>query len=109
MPTAPPRCGARAARRIDLVLDPTNLYAVLSEEYAVAIASDWNVNAGGSGYVTRFRVETEYVRRYASQRAGGKDILELWIPAEDLADFNAHIVGPIEVTHEFRSDGEVTS
>lgn len=82
---------------------------MLSEEYAIAIASDWNVNAGGIGYVTRFQVETEHARRYPSQRAGGKDILELWIPAEELAEFNVHIVGPIEVTHQFRSEGDATS
>jgi hypothetical protein len=26
---------------------------------------------------------------------------ELWVPAEDLAEFNRHIVGPIEVIAEF--------
>jgi hypothetical protein len=28
---------------------------------------------------------------------GGKDIDELWIPAEELAAFNQHIVGKIEI------------
>jgi hypothetical protein len=31
-------------------------YPVLSEEYAIKIARDWNVPASGRGYVTRFRV-----------------------------------------------------
>jgi hypothetical protein len=29
-------------------------------------------------------------------------ILELWVPAEELGEFNANLVGLIEVVHEFR-------
>lgn len=77
-------------------------YPVLNEAYAIKIARDWNVRYDGAGFVTRFEVETAFVERYPVQQAGGKTILELWVPAEDLAEFNAHIVGKIEVTHEFR-------
>ncbi|MCX4525361.1 hypothetical protein OG982_06620 [Streptomyces sp. NBC_01551] len=35
------------------------------------------------------------------QQAGGETILELWVPAEELPEFNAHIVGRIEVVREF--------
>ena len=52
--------------------------------------------------MTRFEVDTEFVRRYPVQQAGGRTILELWVPAEELDEFNAHIVGRIEVVHEFR-------
>ncbi|MFC3450021.1 hypothetical protein [Amycolatopsis speibonae] len=76
-------------------------YPVLNEAYAIKIARDWNVRFDGAGFVTRFEVETDFVRRYPVQQAGGKTILELWVPAEDLAEFNTHIVGKIEVTHEF--------
>jgi hypothetical protein len=77
-------------------------YPVLNEDYAIKIARDWNVPHSGAGYVTRFAVETEFLRRYPVQRAGGETILELWVPAEDLTLFNSHIVGLIEVVHEFR-------
>lgn len=36
------------------------------------------------------------------QQAGDKTMLELWVPAEELDDLNTHLVGPIEVVHEFR-------
>jgi hypothetical protein len=52
--------------------------------------------------VTRFEVETDFLSRYPVQQAGGRTILELWVPAEELDDFNAHIVGRIDVMHEFR-------
>ena len=77
-------------------------YPVLNEDYAVRIARDWNVKHSGAGFVTRFEVETGFLRRYPVRQAGGETILELWVPAEELDAFNAHIVGPIEVTHEFR-------
>ncbi|MFB9931287.1 hypothetical protein ACFORO_42970 [Amycolatopsis halotolerans] len=77
-------------------------YPVLNEDYAVKIARDWNVRYDGAGYVTRFRVETAFLDRYPVRQAGGETILELWVPAEELAEFNAHLVGQVEVVHEFR-------
>jgi hypothetical protein len=79
-------------------------YPVLNEEYAIKIARDWNVGASGAGYVTRFHVRTDFVARYPVRQAGGKTILELWVPAEELGELNASIVGQIEVIHEFRSN-----
>jgi hypothetical protein len=56
-------------------------YPVLSEEYAVKIARDWNVPASGSGYVTRFEVRRSFLENYSVQKAGGSAHLEYWIPA----------------------------
>ena len=47
--------------------------------------------------------ETEQLHAIVrSLAAGGKTILDLWVPAEELDEFNAHIVGEIQVVHEFR-------
>jgi hypothetical protein len=81
--------------------DQPLFYPVLNEAYAVRIAREWNVPASGSGFVTRFEVETEFAKRYPVQQAGGREILELWVPAEELAEFNAHIVGRIELVGAF--------
>lgn len=77
-------------------------YPVLSEEYAVKIARDWNVPASGAGFVTRFEVRSDFIARYEVREAGGRTHLEYWIPAEDLAALNEAIVGQIEVVFEFR-------
>jgi len=82
--------------------DQPIFYPVLSEDYAVKIARDWNVPASGAGFVTRFDVLRSFLDRYEVQEAGGRDHLEYWIPAEDLNAFNAAIVGEIEVIKEFR-------
>lgn len=77
-------------------------YPVLTEEYAIKIARDWNVKASGSGFVTRFEVLKSYLDAYEVQEAGGRAHLEYWIPAEDMDAFNAAIVGEISISQEFR-------
>ena len=76
-------------------------YPVLNEEYATKIARDWNVPRGGVGYVTRFAVRRDFLNSYEVQQVGGRDILEYWIPAEDLEALNDNIVGVIEVVSTF--------
>jgi hypothetical protein len=76
-------------------------YPVLTRDYAVKIARDWNVPAAGAGFVTRFRVLKSFLDGYEPQEAGGREHREYWIPANDLPAFNAAIVGPIDVTDSF--------
>ena len=77
-------------------------YPVMNEDYAIQIARDWNVRDSGAGYVMRFQVEEEFLLRYPVRRVGGSLHTELWVPAEELEEFNRHIVGKIEITAEFR-------
>lgn len=79
-------------------------YPVLNEEYATQIARDWNAKHDGAGYVTRFRVNADAVRRYPIRTVGSSIHQELWIPADELADFNRQIVGPIEVIASFTAN-----
>src|SRR3954468_4321330 len=81
--------------------DQPIFYPVLNEEYAAKIARDWNVPRGGVGYVTRFAVCRDFLDLYEVQQVGGRDILEYWIPAEDLEELNDNIVGNIEVVTTF--------
>lgn len=80
-------------------------YPVLNEEYAAQIAREWNTKdpaSGCVGYVTRFGVRRDHLAGYTVQRVGGPHHLEYWIPAEELAEFNRHIVGQIEVIGGYR-------
>lgn len=79
-------------------------YPVLTEDYAIRIARDWNTKDAASGYVgyvLRFHVRRSYLNRHEPHEAGGKDLREYWIPAEELDEFNTNIVGRIELIHEF--------
>ncbi|MEO6889571.1 MAG: hypothetical protein ABI456_09810 [Ktedonobacteraceae bacterium] len=78
-------------------------YPVLNKEYATQIARDWNARDGNSGYVTRFRVRSDFLCRYEVHQVGSAIHQEYWIPAEDLGEFNQQIVGKIEVVAEFHS------
>ncbi len=76
-------------------------YPVLNEEYAAQIARDWNVKDSGAGYVTRFAVRSDYLSKFKVETVGSRVHQELWVPAEELTEFNANIVGEIEVVREF--------
>ena len=74
-------------------------YPVLNEAYARAISRNWNATESPyAGYVTRCEVADDFARRYPPQVVGGRDAVELWIPATDLAGFNEALLGPIRVT-----------
>ncbi len=77
-------------------------YPVTNEEYAIEIARDWNVRESGVGFVTRFQVRAAFASRYPVKKVGRAMHTELWVPAEELAEFNENIVGLIEVIAEFR-------
>ncbi len=81
--------------------DQPIFYPVLNEEYARQIARDWNVPASGSGFVTRFEVDAQFLSAYPVQVVGGAVHEELWIPAEDLPELNRHIAGQIEIIAEY--------
>jgi hypothetical protein len=73
-------------------------YPVLNFEYTEQIARDWNATKPPyAGFVTRFEIEQTYVDRFEVHVVGGKTHRELWVPAEDLEEFNGHIIGKIEV------------
>jgi hypothetical protein len=73
-------------------------YPVLTFEYAEQIARDWNTKSGAfAGFVTRFEVEQDYADKFEVHTVGGHIHQELWVPAENLGEFNEHIVGRIEV------------
>ena len=78
-------------------------YTVTNEEYALEIASEWNVKDSGLGFVTRFRVRVEFMSRFEVHQVGSSWHNEWWIPAETLEELNDNIVGEIEIVHSFRA------
>jgi tetratricopeptide (TPR) repeat protein len=83
-------------------------YPVLQLEYARQTASDWNVKSGQfAGYVTQFKVDDAdaYISQFEKHTVGGSQHQELWIPAEELEEFNRHILGHIKVVEAYFGDG----
>jgi len=74
-------------------------YPVLNFTYAAQIARAWNTKSHSfAGYVTEFVVDDPYVAQFERRVVGGRLHEELWVPAEQLAEFNQHIVGLIRVS-----------
>lgn len=75
-------------------------YPVLSERYAREIAEKWNrryADAQYTGYVTTFEIDDAYIAQFPVQTVGAGYHRELWIPADELAEFNRHIIGKIRI------------
>ncbi|WP_379159144.1 hypothetical protein [Paenibacillus sp. sgz5001063] len=85
-------------------------YPVLNKPYADQIASEWNTKdrfSGYAGFVTEFDVASPYIDKYEEQVVGARQHLELWISAEEMDDFNHHIVGPIRVVDAYYGDNYI--
>ena len=81
-------------------------YPVLNAPYAIKIARDWNTkNEMRAGYVTEFEVEDAYVSRFEPHIVGSREHEELWVPAEELAEFNTHILSTIRVIEAYFGAG----
>ena len=77
-------------------------YPVLNLEYAEQIARDWNTKREPfAGFVTRFEIDDAYMNQFPVQTVGSTIHQELWIPAEELEEFNRHIQGNIEIVRAF--------
>lgn len=88
--------------------DQPIFYPVLNFEYAEEIARDWNAkrNDPPVGFVTAFEVRSEVATRYEIQVVGAQERhQELWVPAEELEDFNDAIVGPVRVLAHYAGAG----
>lgn len=75
-------------------------YPVLNERYAREIAEKWNKRYPDSqytGYVTTFEIDDGYISQFPVQTVGASYHQELWIPAEELENFNRHIIGAIAI------------
>ena len=80
-------------------------YPVLKLEYARKTASGWNAKkAESAGYVTEFKIEEEYISQFERHTIGKSQHQELWIPTEQMEEFNKHILGHIKVVEAHFGD-----
>jgi len=79
-------------------------YPVMNQAYAAQIALEWNTKdefSGYAGHVTAFDLSEKYLQQFPVQNVGGEIHNELWIPSEQLEEFNDNIVGEIRVVQSF--------
>jgi hypothetical protein len=58
-----------------------------------------------AGYVTEFEAEDAFISRHEPHMVGSRKHVELWVPAEELADFNTHILAKIRIIEAYFGDG----
>jgi hypothetical protein len=81
-------------------------YPVTNEEYATQIARNWNTKSDKlAGFVTRFEVDDAYASKFERRVVGRHEHEELWVPAEELPEFNDNIKGQVHVIASFFGDG----
>lgn len=79
-------------------------YPVLNLQYACQIAKEWNTEdafSGHCGVVTSFDVDETYLQQFQVENVGAEIHNELWVPAEELVNFNRHIIGKIKIVDAF--------
>ncbi len=79
-------------------------YPVLNIQYAIDIAEGWNMrdpDSDGAGFVTSFEIPEYYFMKFQVQTVGLDHHQELWVPAEELVEFNAEIINGIAVERAF--------
>ncbi|MEN2775779.1 hypothetical protein [Acetivibrio clariflavus] len=81
-------------------------YPVLNKEYACQIAREWNARSAPyyAGFVTEFEIDDEYISKFEVKTVGAFIHKELWVPAEELDEFNKHIIGKIKVIECYYGD-----
>jgi len=87
--------------------DQPFFYPVLNFDYAEQIARDWNAKdsfSGHVGFVTEFDVGDAFASRYERRVVGSAVHEELWVPAAELDEFNAHLEGLIRVVAHYAGD-----
>jgi hypothetical protein len=79
-------------------------YPVLNLQYAAEIAERWNMGDPESdrvGFVTEFDIPEDYFKKFPIQTVGLDHHKELWVPAEELEEFNTRIVNGIRICKSF--------
>ncbi len=72
-------------------------YPVTNVEYARQITVEWNLPTYYNGFVTAFDLSNQYLKQFKIEKVGLDMHTELWVPAEQLDEFNAELIDGISV------------
>ncbi|MEM9545178.1 MAG: hypothetical protein AAGA77_04355 [Bacteroidota bacterium] len=79
-------------------------YPVTNQEYASQITREWNLPTYKNGFVTEFELSEDYLSKFKIEKVGLEHHTELWVPAEELEEFNHEIIGDIKVIEAYHEN-----
>ena len=79
-------------------------YPVTNQEYASQITREWNLPSYKNGFVTEFELSKKYLSKFKVEKVGLDHHTELWVPAEELEEFNNEIIDRIKVIEAYDSN-----
>lgn len=81
--------------------DQPIFYPVTNQEYASQITTEWNLPFYKNGFVTEFELSNQYLSKFKVEKVGLDHHTELWVPAEELEEFNGEIINQIFVVEAY--------
>ena len=84
--------------------DQPIFYPVTNQAYASQITKEWNLPSYKNGFVTEFELNKEYLSKFKIEKVGLDHHTELWVPAEELDEFNQEIINSIKVIEAYHSN-----
>lgn len=84
--------------------DQPIFYPVTNQEYASQITREWNLPSYKNGFVTEFQLSNKYLSKFRVEKVGLDHHTELWVPAEELEEFNNEIIDKIKVIEAYHSN-----
>ncbi len=73
-------------------------YPVLNMKYALQI-SEWNYSSCNFASIFQFEILDKYIEIFSIENVGDKLHNELWIPSEELENFNKNIINNIKIIY----------
>ncbi len=84
--------------------DQPIFYPVTNQEYASQITTEWNLPSYKNGFVTEFELSNQYLSKFKVEKVGLDHHTELWVPAEELEEFNSEIINQIFVVEAYHAN-----
>ena len=84
--------------------DQPIFYPVTNQEYASQITTEWNLPSYKNGFVTEFQLSNKYLSKFKVEKVGLDHYTELWVPAEELEEFDSEIIDRIKVIEAYNSN-----
>jgi len=87
--------------------DQPIFYPVTNQEYTSQITRELNLPFYKNGFVTEFELDNKYLSKFKIEKVGLDHHTELWVPADQLEEFNGEIINSIQVIEGYHQNPKI--